>query len=158
MNAGALVALLMVALLLAACSRQEAELLTSSTDLRAKVVAEMQAVEPHVTKAHIEECRSKLETISWLGAKYQAYADFRPDVLVSCIGQMSMPNLPSSAPSAKRVTYAVRMKKVEGAYGTGSPQDMGICVFELQDGKVSLVGAQRTPKVHRNNVCVKLST
>ena len=156
MNAGALMAFLTAALAVAACSRQEAELFTSSTDLRAKVVTEMRAVEPHVTKAHLDECRSKLETTSWTGAKYEAYADFRADVLVSCMAQMSMLNI-ASTPSAKRVTYAVRMKKVAGAYGSGSAENLGICVFELQDGKVSFLGAQREPRIRHNNVCVKLS-
>ena len=157
MNAVALMALLVAASASAACARADNELFTSSTDLRAKVVTEMRAVEPHVTKAHIDECRSKLETTSWTGARYEAYADFRSDVLVSCMAQMSMLNLPST-PSAKRVSYAVRMKKVAGAYGSGSPENLGICVFELQDGKVKFLGAQRAPRIHRNNVCFKLST
>lgn len=157
MNALSLMAFLVSVMVVTTCARAQSQLFTSSKDLRAKVQSEMKAVVLQVTKAHIEGCRAELEKPTWSGAKYQAYGGFRADVLVSCMAQTAGVNFFSSAPSAKRAAYAVRMKKVAGAYGTGSPQDLGVCVFELQNGKIKFLGAQRTPKIARNHECIKLS-
>jgi hypothetical protein len=158
MSAVVCMVLLGSALALSACTRHDAEFLTTRDDLREKVIAEMREVIPLVTKEHLEGCRSKLEDTSLLGAKYQSYGDFQPDILTSCMAQMSIIALPTAKPTAKRASYVIRLRQVASTLGLGKAEDLGVCVFEHQNSKTEMLVATRAVRIKYNNVCFKLRT
>jgi hypothetical protein len=118
-------------------------------EVRRAVVAEMQMVLPHIKPDHLKECQKLLEQPSILGAQYKFpdKAELVPSVRHSCLHQgRSDSSLISVETDQKTAVLVVRMIKVAGMYGTGSPTEERACRFRITKGdtKVSVWHGQTT--------------
>jgi hypothetical protein len=105
-----------------------------------QIVAEMNLVAPLVTPELLEQCKAKLESESFLGAKYKVVSKLSADVRASCIVQHRGSGPLTLQSNVRSVAYVARLTKIAGIYGTGSKHKIGGCRFDLLNGKVELNG------------------
>jgi hypothetical protein len=122
----------------------------------ASIAAEMELVAPMVTPELLNECKARLEAESFLGAKYKVVSAFTPNLRASCIVQQRGGLIPLQT-NVRSVAFTAVLKKIAGAYGTGSPTKVGGCHFALVDNKVRFAGL--VPEhVKILNECLRVSS
>lgn len=125
-------------------------------ETRTLIVAEMNEVAARVTEQDLGKCVEPLEKSSFFGARYVVAGPFVPSLAHSCVVQGWSSGFVRTKRDKKYVAYAVALKKIEGAYGTGSPQSQGYCYFSTEKGVLEFGGAGTEMRVKNRDQCTQI--
>lgn len=144
--------------MLAACAADAPQtVLFGEPDKRARIVAEMKEVIPHVTSEQFKQCTVKLEQPGWRGERYKVSGPYNPSVRYSCVHRSV--NFFKKAKDFQIATYAVFLEKVAGPFGSGNSTYAGFCVIakSAKDGSVHVRQTGREVRVQGHSSCTYMS-
>jgi hypothetical protein len=128
----------MVAAVLSGCASKE-QIAAHSEWERQPVAAEMAEVVPHVTEAHLAECKRAIESAErpW-GTKVRLTGPLKPDARSTCV--LTIDNLGSlfRDSSKKKYTAYLAPMAMSGGFSALAKHTMEGCTMILEDGKVTV--------------------